>query len=259
MIVIVHTYPIDKQKANTDDAVPETITTAAGHSQNRTGLATGVNMIKKGDRLKITHDDIIEYLHPPPVNKRIKIKPHLRHKTIVIDPGHGGSDAGAIGASGVLEKDLTFQTALRLRQVLIIMGADVILTRKHDDYVALASRTSLSNSADADAFLSIHYNNFPEMPDVAGISTYYYGDENKGLADPIQTNMIKKTKADDRGTVSEDFQVLRQNKKAAVLVELGFLSNQTEEQLLVTDVYQKQLVNGITEGLIVYFKKNITD
>ncbi|WP_188453543.1 N-acetylmuramoyl-L-alanine amidase [Virgibacillus oceani] len=177
----------------------------------------------------------------------------IKNKTIVIDAGHGGRDVGAIGTSGSFEKNISYKTALELKQELSILGAEVVLTRKNDEFIALGSRTSLANIIDADAFISIHYNSVPTLPNVTGIGTYYYYDQNKSLAGFIQHEVIKETNAKDRGITFGDFHVIRQTFKPGVLVELGFMSNLEKEQLLLTDAYQKKLVKGIVNGFAKYF------
>ncbi|WP_269412106.1 N-acetylmuramoyl-L-alanine amidase family protein [Lentibacillus daqui] len=179
----------------------------------------------------------------------------MRNKTIVIDAGHGGTDTGAISTSGVFEKDLTYETASLLKKILTTIGADVIMTREHDDYITLATRANLANMNETDAFISIHYNSVQELPEVTGISTFYYDKANKQLAEVVQTNIIGETKANDRGISFADFQVLRDNIKPAILLELGFLSNQETEQKLLDKNYQQLMVDGITKGLLTFFSK----
>ncbi len=177
----------------------------------------------------------------------------LNNKTIIIDAGHGGQDVGAVGASDTLEKEMTYKTAQELENELNMLGAEVIVTRKKDNYISLASRTSLSNLKNIDAFISIHYNSVPNIPDANGIGTYYYHEQQKKLADSIQLELIKETEAKDRGSSYGDYQVLRQNLKPAILVELGFISNKEKEQLLLTDGYQQKIVSGMVNGLQKYF------
>lgn len=177
----------------------------------------------------------------------------LQNKTIVIDAGHGGRDAGSIGASGTLEKNIAFITAETLSRELENFNAETVFTRTKDEYLSLATRASFSNIANTDAFISIHYNSAESLPDVSGISTYYYYEQNKKLATFIQEGLITETNANDRGTVFADFQVIRQNFKPAILIELGFLSNAKREQLLLSSAYQKKIVRGIISGLHSYF------
>lgn len=188
--------------------------------------------------------------HLEPVKQPMSI---LQNKTIVIDPGHGGRDVGAIGLSGSFEKDITYLTAHELEKELTALGAEVILTRKDDEFVPLESRTTFANSLDTDAFLSIHYNSFPESPSVTGIETFYYHEQYEQLATLIHEEIIKEADEDDRGVSSQDLHVTRQTFKAGILLELGFLSNEKSESLLQTTGYQKQLVTGIINGLQRYF------
>lgn len=179
----------------------------------------------------------------------------IKHKTIVIDAGHGGRDVGSISASGEYEKDFTYRTAQLLSHELKALGANPIFTRNEDEFISLASRATLSNFLDTDAFISIHYNSVPELPNVEGMETFYYHDQSKELATLIQKEMMKETESRDRGITYGDYQVLRQNLKPAVLLELGFLSNPEMEQLLLTDAYQKKMVTGMINGLLYYFNQ----
>ncbi|WP_164668511.1 N-acetylmuramoyl-L-alanine amidase [Virgibacillus doumboii] len=178
----------------------------------------------------------------------------INNKKIVIDAGHGGRDVGAIGASGTYEKDFTFKTMQELKQELTALGAEVVLTRKNDEFISLASRTSLTNITDADAFISIHYNSVPSLPNVTGIGAYYYDESNQKLAEYVLQEVTKESGARNRGAVFGDFHVIRQNFKPSILVELGFISNLKKEQILQTNAYQKKLVTGIVNGLNKYFK-----
>lgn len=177
----------------------------------------------------------------------------LKNKVIVIDAGHGGHDVGSIGVSGNYEKDLTYKTAVELKEELTLLGAEVILTRENDEYIRLGSRSILANVLTTDAFISIHYNSFPEQSSVTGINSYYYHDQNKELASSIQQGIVDASEANDRGIAFGDFLVLRTNYKPSVLLELDFISNPEREQLLLTNAYQKRLVKGIINGLTHYF------
>ncbi|MFD1850178.1 N-acetylmuramoyl-L-alanine amidase [Oceanobacillus bengalensis] len=178
---------------------------------------------------------------------------NFMNKTIIIDAGHGGHDVGAIGASGTFEKDFTYFTAQELEKELTALGANVLLTRPGDEFISLNARASFSNISNTDAFISIHYNSFTEQPNVTGIETFYYHDQNKDLARYVQEEMIKATNANNRGYEFGDLYVLRQNFKPAVLVELGFISNGESEAKLRTKAYQQQLVQGMVNGLSRYF------
>lgn len=206
------------------------------------------------DWYEVEYDDGTAYLYKKLV-KQIEHTNHLKGQTIVIDAGHGGRDVGSISVSEHYEKDFTLTSALALEETLTILGAKVIMTRTNDDYIRLASRPALSNLYQADAFMSIHYNSFPDVASVSGMDTYYYDDDDQQLAQIIQQEVVKQTGADNRGIVFGNYQVLRQNLQPAILLELGFLSNYNEEQLLLTNTYQQKIVQGITSGLSTYLSK----
>lgn len=177
----------------------------------------------------------------------------FKNKTIVIDAGHGGRDVGAIGANGSYEKDIAYLTAEELASELATLGAEVLLTRPEDEFISLGSRVSYANIMDTDAFISIHYNSVPDLPNVNGTETYYYHEQYEQLADYIQKEIVKETNAQNRGKTYGDFFVIRQTFKPSVLLELGFISNEEKEALLHTNAYQKKIVSGIVNGLGKYF------
>ncbi|MGP4074511.1 N-acetylmuramoyl-L-alanine amidase [Halobacillus sp. K22] len=179
----------------------------------------------------------------------------LYGKTIIIDAGHGGRDPGAIGFTGILEKDLTLQTAKALKHQLQTQGANVILTRKEDNYVALAVRNYHSLNSQADAFISLHFNSAPVNVSANGISSYYYHFKDKQLAASIQQEMVHETSLTDRGVRLGNFHVLRENNKPAVLLELGFISNKSEEGFVNSTSYHSTVGQGITRGLVRYFSE----
>ncbi|MCA0969973.1 N-acetylmuramoyl-L-alanine amidase [Halobacillus litoralis] len=179
----------------------------------------------------------------------------LKGKTILIDAGHGGRDSGAIGRSGSYEKTHTLQTAQSLKKALENKGAKVLMARDVDEYVSLSIRSYYSNSSSADVFLSLHYNSAPKHVSASGINTYYYHNRDKPLASVIQKNMINATGLKNRGVQYGNFHVIRENKKPALLLELGFLSDITEEQTIQKTGYKTKVSQGITNGLLEYFSK----
>ncbi|WP_067727310.1 N-acetylmuramoyl-L-alanine amidase [Oceanobacillus damuensis] len=177
----------------------------------------------------------------------------FKNKTIVIDAGHGGRDVGAVSDTDAYEKDITYVTAKELEKQLQYLGADVLLTREQDEFVSLTSRVTYSNLVDSDAFISLHYNSVPELPEVTGIETFYYSKQNEKMANYIHNGIISATDETDRGSHEGDLLVLRLNLKPSVLIELGFMSNPESDVLLQTNAYQKKLVSGIVDGLNKYF------
>jgi N-acetylmuramoyl-L-alanine amidase len=176
----------------------------------------------------------------------------LKGKTIVVDPGHGGIDTGAIGRL-YMEKRLNLSASLELGRLLQNAGAKVIYTRSSDIFISLTQRVAISNQSNADAFISVHYNSCSGV--CSGIETFYYNyAKDNAMARSIQSNLIKSTQLRDRGTRYGNYQVIRYNQRPAALVELGFLSNPTEESLVGTSAGQKKAVQGIYNGLVAFFK-----
>ncbi len=176
----------------------------------------------------------------------------LKNKTIVIDPGHGGVDGGTVGNNGTLEKRLTLETAKHLSRKLEEAGANVILTRSSDLYLPLTSRVVTGYYRNADAYISLHYDNSKDK-DVHGLPSYFYHPWQKELAVELHSAAIERTKQKDRGVRFGDYYVIRENNKKAVLIELGYLSNQAEELLVRSDEYQNSAATGIYEGLGRFF------
>ncbi|GGA82852.1 N-acetylmuramoyl-L-alanine amidase [Ornithinibacillus halotolerans] len=171
--------------------------------------------------------------------------------TIIIDPGHGGKDPGAIGSNGVLEKDLILNSSLKIAETLRQAGANVILTREDDSFVSLKNRVLIGNKHNTSAFISIHYNAFSESY-VGGFSTFY-NQSGKDLAHHIQTALAAEIPLRNRGISPGSFTVLHESNFPAILLELGFITNASEVATLQTESYQEQVARAITIGLIEYF------
>ncbi|MGE8080575.1 N-acetylmuramoyl-L-alanine amidase, partial [Peribacillus loiseleuriae] len=184
-----------------------------------------------------------------------EFKKTLTGKTIVIDAGHGGRDPGTSGKI-YLEKTLNLETAKELAFILRSAGAKVVMTRETDVYLTLAKRVQVSHANNADVFISVHYN-ATSNTSVNGVDTFYWTTHanEKKLAENIQQEVIKETGLKNRGALTGNFQVIRDNKNAAVLVELGFLSNEQEERKVASKDYQIKAATGIYNGLIRYFAK----
>ncbi|WP_318508258.1 SH3 domain-containing protein [Bacillus sp. T3] len=177
---------------------------------------------------------------------------HLKNKTIVVDPGHGGKDQGTEGYKGTQEKNVTIKTALLLSNKLKAAGANVILTRSNDSFLSLSSRVRLSHYHSADAFISIHYDSINDTS-VRGTTSFYNHPFQKPLASSLHSAIVQSTGLKDRGVRFGDYHVLRENKRNATLLELGYLSNPTEENLITTDAFQEKAATGIYKGLVKYF------
>ena len=187
-------------------------------------------------------------------------KHSLKGKMIVVDPGHGGSDTGAIGPSNVLEKNVTIAIAKDLRQLLTDGGATVILTRTSDrdvsngqssDIEELQARVDIANRANADLFISIHADACDDMG--SGSTTYFYPGSSEALAHLVQDSMVSQLKLYDRGSQANDFYVLKNTNMPAILTEAAFISNPQEEKLLVKRDFDKKVAIGIFNGIKRYF------
>ncbi|MFD0050178.1 N-acetylmuramoyl-L-alanine amidase [Actinomycetes bacterium NPDC127524] len=177
----------------------------------------------------------------------------VQGKVIVIDAGHGGKDPGTSGKNN-LEKTVTLNSALKLQSILTAAGAKVIMTRSGDTYPTLSDRVNISHKYQADVFISIHFNANPNKS-TNGIDTYYWTKNvnERELAECIQEEVIKQTGLSNRGVHTGNFQVIRENKNPAVLIELGFLSNPAEEKTVSSAAYQLKAATGIYNGLEKYF------
>jgi N-acetylmuramoyl-L-alanine amidase len=188
----------------------------------------------------------------------------LSGKTIVIDPGHGGTDTGAIGKiTPIYERDVNLACALVLEQKLKAAGANVIMTRTTDEQtVSLADRAKLSNDNHADAFVSIHQNMFEDDPSIHGTSSYYYqSDVSHTLASDIEKQLLQEFHEEPEnshtGVINEELYVLHHNTQPATLIEGCFLSNPEELANSVSVDYQDKLAEGIFKGLLQFFGKEI--
>jgi N-acetylmuramoyl-L-alanine amidase CwlD len=171
---------------------------------------------------------------------------------IVLDAGHGGSDPGAIGPTGVQEKKVVLDITLKVGDILVKNGVETIYTRKTDKAVSLEERTVISNEENPDYFLSIHANAFTN-PAANGLETWYFAGNEEGqkLAKAVQAELVKETGKYDRGLkTSSGLYVLKYTDATAILVETSFLTNPTEEFLLNSDAYQNKVAKAISTGIL---------
>ncbi len=176
-------------------------------------------------------------------------------KVIVLDAGHGGHDPGAIGKTSQ-EKALNIQTVLEVSKVLEEEGATVILTRNSDYFLSLQERVDISANYKPHAFISVHYNSSTSSSS-RGVETYYFSnDKDLQLAKDLHEGIVSKVELRDRGARYENFFVIRENKYPAVLLELGFISNQDEENIIKTNSYHKKVASGVLHGLNKYFNRS---
>jgi len=189
--------------------------------------------------------------------------------TIVIDPGHGGTDPGAVG-NGVREDDVVLGMSRYLGGILTRQGYRVVFTRTDDVNVGkpgdigggLALRAAIANNAGANAFVSIHADSSVD-PSSRGMRTFYWGPpeelrgvrapfrvaQSRGLARLVQLFAVRRSQAPDRGIATANFYVLGHTMMASVLIETGYVTNPGEAQLLNSPGYQQAIATGIADGI----------
>jgi N-acetylmuramoyl-L-alanine amidase len=194
---------------------------------------------------------------------------------VVLDPGHGGQDSGAMGG-GLMEKDLALDVARRVDRLLDSQGVATLMTRLGDTYVSLADRAAIGNRARDSIFVSIHFNEDKKLV-ATGVETYYAArqitsasllaswlpflspppsgspkPESQSLAGFIQEALIARTGAVDRGAQANQFFVIANVTSPAVLIEGGFLTNQEDVSKLASEGYRDQLAAAVVDGILRY-------
>lgn len=189
-------------------------------------------------------------------------------KVIIIDPGHGGFDSGAVSLSGTREDELNLKVAKKLKQYLIEHDATVILTRETDEGLAsrksedMCKRVEIIRESNPDIVISIHMNKFPQTQYFGGQTFYMTGsEEGKKLAQSIQAKLLDNLIEGNNRQIksASNFLILKAASAPTVIVECGFLSNEKEEALLKTDAYQDKIAWSIFNGILDYFaaKENL--
>lgn len=171
---------------------------------------------------------------------------------VMIDPGHGGRDPGAIGIGGLREKDINTTISNRVQQRLQEAGLTVLMTRTGDQWVDLAPRAEYANRVGADVFVSIHANAISmDRPEVNGLETYYFSSGQR-LAQSIHNSVLRGTDLGDRGVRQARFYVLRHTDMPAVLVETGFLTGATDAARFRNPAAVNQIADAIARGVLDY-------
>lgn len=183
---------------------------------------------------------------------------------IVIDAGHGGADPGKVGPSGVLEKEINLSIALKLAERLEKDGIRVVMTRETDTGLYgdnaqnkkredMEERVRMIAEADPECVISIHQNSFPQES-CKGAQMFYYKDseQSKSLAEKLQSAFAEVLRDGNtrQAKANGDYYLLRKTECPIVIAECGFLSNPTEEALLVTGEYQEKVAEALYQGLV---------
>ena len=195
--------------------------------------------------------------------------------TVVLDPGHGGKDEGA-HSHGLVEKQLTLDLAKRVDKRLRTFGFPTVLTRSDDTFVSLPDRAAIGNRIDDSLFVSIHFNQ-NVASSATGVETFYetekvppeaawtwvglfskpdtsHCESGETLAGYVQTSLVLRTNASNRGIKKRDLFVVRHVRGPSVLVEGGFISSPIEARLLADAGYREILATAISEGVMSYVK-----
>ena len=191
---------------------------------------------------------------PPPSAAGLPQVPRGRFR-VVIDPGHGGPDPGAVGIGGLRETDVVLDVSLQLARLLQARGVQVLLTRTTEVDVDLPPRVTLANSSGADVFVSVHANALSmERPDVNGIETFYFaGGRSQSLAEAIQQQLMAISPGTpDRGARPGRFFVIRRTVMPSALVEMGFVTGEVDAPRLADPAYRRRLAQAVAAGILNY-------
>jgi N-acetylmuramoyl-L-alanine amidase len=184
------------------------------------------------------------------------VKSSVIGKSIVLDAGHGGVDMGATGRQGTREKNINLDITMRLKDYLEEAGADVVLTRNDDYFISLFERSFTANNLHADLFVSLHANSHPSKPEVRGLEVYYYAGRTEAglLAKKVEKRLVDTLLTPSLGVKTDDFAVIRETMMPSILVEVGYLSNFQEENLINTDGFKDGIATGVFKGVLDYCK-----
>jgi len=197
---------------------------------------------------------------------QFKEKPNTSSPLVVIDPGHGGRDCGAIAANGTYESHLNLRIAAMVKSNLEAAGYRVALTRTSDVFISKDDRQLMGRNMGGDIFVSLH-NNSNESPSLSGTEVYYYRANSQPLAASIHSylasgwrevyadnpTMSARVVPGDGGVRFHPFRVIRNEECPSVLIECGYLSNPTEAEMICNDAVQQRLAKAISDGIINYF------
>lgn len=205
---------------------------------------------------------------PPPVNRTVAppamatpvpqptVTPSLPSRgqvLVMLDPGHGGVDPGAVGIGGLQEKGVVLAVAQHTAAALQSQGVAVQMTRQNDQTVDLQPRATMAEAARATVFVSIHANAVNmQRPEVNGLETYYYSEAGQVLATALQRQVLSTMAMNDRGVRQARFLVLRRTSMPAALIEIGFVTGVTDAPKLRDPRWQAQMGQAIAQGILNY-------
>lgn len=175
---------------------------------------------------------------------------------VVIDPGHGGADVGAVGIGDIHEADIVLAISQQVAAFLQQQGIQTLLTRNSDVEIDLEPRVQMAEQANATLFVSIHANSMGmDRPDINGAETYYYS-SGEALAEVIQNSVVRGTGLQDRNVRQARFYVLKKTSMPAVLVETGFVTGSEDAPRLANPQFQTQMARAIAQGILQYLQQH---
>lgn len=190
----------------------------------------------------------------------IDVQNPLKDITITIDAGHGGEDYGAIGPTGVKEKEINLDIAQKLQKILEAKGAKVVMTRTDDSSVELYKRPKIAQESDSLIMISLHANALADGAnpyEKHGTSVYYYNKESKDLAQTIKETMLKELQTQDDGTYNCSFVLTRPTMPLSVLVEVAYMIHPDEYSLLLDEQFREKAANSIEKAIEAYLLKSL--
>lgn len=180
----------------------------------------------------------------------------LSNLTIIVDPGHGGNEKGAIGCLGDKEKDINLKIAQNLKELLSSSGANVIMTRECDGYISLEDRVKLAKTNDANIFISIHLNSIADIKmnlnKNKGTSVYYYNKNSKDLSELVKNKIINTLKTRDDGVKTGSFAVIRPTDYIGILIEVAYMTNPHDTMIYTKDTFPIDTAKAIYEAILEY-------
>jgi N-acetylmuramoyl-L-alanine amidase len=198
---------------------------------------------------------VVGFRHPPAALSDRRFRSPLHGVRVIVDPGHN-PDTGAVGPTGLEEREANLGVALELARILESRGADVVLTRATaDSALGLYDRTNLAIDAGGELFVSIHNNALPDGVNPMqnnGTSVLYYHPQSRELAEAIQAELLPRTGIADRGVWHQNVAVLRMNEMPAVLVESVFMMIPEQEAALRTPEFRRRIAEGVAAGIERY-------
>ncbi|MDV7720265.1 N-acetylmuramoyl-L-alanine amidase (plasmid) [Pediococcus parvulus] len=177
----------------------------------------------------------------------------LSEATVVLDPGHGGVDSGTIGIHGAMEKTYTLPTALAVDRLLKSKYTRVIMTRASDKSVSLSRRPKIANTDRATLFISFHFNSAGKKNAAQGFEVFRYHHNANNLAQKLDADFVNLPLV-NRGIAFGDFEVLRDNHRPAVLVEMGFMDSTHDFKHIKTKAYQSLVAHDVVKGITQYIR-----